>query len=65
MGRTWWAAARFTRTGRRAPVITPSKNLWHRMGACQVGGTVIDFVMRAERCSSCLACEMLLKDAPL
>lgn len=45
-------------------VITPSKNLWHCMGACQVGGTVIDFVMRVERCSFRLACEMLLKDAP-
>jgi DNA primase catalytic core len=45
-------------------VITPSKNLWHCMGACQAGGTVIDFVMRVERCSFRLACEMLLKDAP-
>jgi DNA primase len=45
-------------------VVTPSKNLWHCMGACQVGGTVIDFVMRAERCSFRLACEILLKDAP-
>jgi DNA primase len=34
------------------------------MGACQVGGTVIDFVMRVERCSFRLACELLLKDAP-
>jgi DNA primase len=23
-------------------VVTPSKNLWHCLGACQVGGTVID-----------------------
>ncbi len=45
-------------------VITPSKNLWHCLGACQAGGTVIDFVMRVERCSFRLACEMLLKDAP-
>jgi DNA primase len=45
-------------------VITPSRNLWHCMGACQVGGTVIDFVIRVERCSFRLACEMLLKDAP-
>ncbi len=45
-------------------VVTPSKNLWHCMGACQAGGTVIDFVMRVERCSFRLACELLLKDAP-
>jgi DNA primase len=31
-------------------VITPSKNLWHCLGACQAGGTVIDWVMRAEGC---------------
>jgi CHC2 zinc finger len=29
-------------------VITPAKNLWHCLGACQVGGTVIDWVMKAE-----------------
>ncbi len=23
-------------------VITPSKNLWHCLGACQTGGSVID-----------------------
>jgi len=25
-------------------VITPSKNLWHCLGACQAGGSVIDWV---------------------
>ena len=29
-------------------VISPKKNLWHCLGACQAGGTVIDWVMRAE-----------------
>jgi DNA primase len=29
-------------------VITPGKNLWHCLGACQAGGSVIDWVMRAE-----------------
>jgi len=29
-------------------VITPAKNLWHCLGACQAGGSVIDWVMRAE-----------------
>ena len=32
-------------------VITPSKNLWHCLGACQAGGTVIDWVMRMQRVS--------------
>jgi len=26
-------------------VISPKKNLWHCLGACQTGGTVIDWVM--------------------
>ena len=29
-------------------MITPAKNLWHCLGACQQGGTVIDWVMKAE-----------------
>lgn len=29
-------------------IITPSKNLWHCLGACNAGGTVIDWTMRAE-----------------
>jgi DNA primase len=45
-------------------VVTPNKNLWHCMGACQTGGSVIDFVMRKERVSLRLACELLLKDLP-
>jgi DNA primase catalytic core len=29
-------------------VISPEKNLWHCMGACQAGGSVIDWTMRRE-----------------
>lgn len=29
-------------------VISPGKNLWHCLGACQAGGTVIDWVMKSE-----------------
>ncbi|MCP4996797.1 MAG: hypothetical protein GY934_23935, partial [Gammaproteobacteria bacterium] len=29
-------------------VITPKQNLWHCLGACQTGGSVIDWVMKAE-----------------
>ncbi|MBL8242537.1 MAG: hypothetical protein JNM66_34240 [Bryobacterales bacterium] len=28
-------------------VITPDKNLWHCLGACQAGGSAIDWTMRA------------------
>lgn len=40
-------------------IVTPEKNLWHCMGACQAGGTVIDWVMRVEGVSFRLAVEML------
>ena len=40
-------------------VVTPSKNLWHCLGACQAGGSVIDWVMRAEGVSFRHAVEIL------
>jgi DNA primase len=45
-------------------VITPSKNLWHCLGACQAGGSVIDWVMRAEGVSFRHAVELLRADLP-
>jgi DNA primase catalytic core len=44
-------------------VITPEKNLWHCLGACQAGGSVIDWVMKAEGISFRHAIELLRKDA--
>lgn len=40
-------------------VVTPAKNLWHCLGACQAGGTNSDFVMRFEGVSFRLAAELL------
>jgi DNA primase catalytic core len=40
-------------------VITPRRNLWHCLGACQAGGSVIDWVMRRERVSFRHAVELL------
>ena len=40
-------------------VISPGKNLWHCLGACQAGGSVIDWVMRAEGVSFRHAVELL------
>jgi DNA primase catalytic core len=44
-------------------VITPAKNLWHCLGACQTGGSVIDWVMRAEGVSFRHAVELLANDS--
>ena len=40
-------------------VVTPGKNLWHCLGACQAGGSAIDWVMRTERVSFRHAVELL------
>jgi DNA primase/energy-coupling factor transporter ATP-binding protein EcfA2 len=46
-------------------VISPTKNLWHCLGACQTGGSAIDWVMKAEGVSFRHAIELLRGDAPL
>jgi DNA primase catalytic core len=45
-------------------VISPQKNLWHCLGACQAGGSVIDWVMKAEGVSFRHAVELLREDLP-
>ena len=46
-------------------VVTPAKGLWHCMGACQAGGSVIDWVMRTEGVSFRHAVELLRAGAPV
>lgn len=46
-------------------VISPAKNLWHCLGACQAGGSVIDWVMRTEAVSFRHAVELLRTDPSL
>jgi DNA primase catalytic core len=43
-------------------VISPKNNLWHCLGACQAGGSVIDWVMKAEGVSFRHAVELLQAD---
>jgi DNA primase len=45
-------------------VISPERNLWHCLGACQAGGSVIDWVMRAEGVSFRHAVELLRDGMP-
>jgi len=45
-------------------VVTPAKNLWHCLGACQVGGDVIDLVRRLDGVSFRHAVELLLDGLP-
>jgi len=46
-------------------VITPAKNLWHCLGACQAGGGPIDWVMKANGVSFRHAVELLRADSSL
>ncbi len=46
-------------------VVSPGKNLWHCLGACNTGGSVIDWVMKAEGVSFRHAVEWLRNDLPL
>jgi DNA primase catalytic core len=46
-------------------VISSRKNLWHCLGACQAGGSVIDWVMKAEGVSFRHAVELLRADLPI
>jgi DNA primase len=45
-------------------MISPGKNLWHCLGACQAGGSVVDWVMRAEGVSFRHAVELLREGMP-
>lgn len=40
-------------------IVSPAKNLWNCLGACSAGGSVIDWVMRAEGVSFRHAVELL------
>jgi DNA primase catalytic core len=44
-------------------VITPKTNLWHCLGACQTGGSVIDWIMKVEGISFRHAVELLQNDS--
>ena len=43
-------------------VISPAKNLWHCLGACQTGGSVIDWTMKTQGVSFRHAVELLRTD---
>lgn len=55
----------FHEDGSRSLVVTPVKGLWHCLGACQTGGSVIDWVMRAQAVSFRHAVELLREGAAL
>ena len=45
-------------------IVTPGKNLWHCLGACSIGGSAVDWVMKAEGVSFRHAVEILRAGGP-
>jgi hypothetical protein len=58
-GANWVARCPWHEDHTPSLVITPSKNLWHCLGACQVGGSVVDWEMRWAKVSFREAVERL------
>jgi DNA primase catalytic core len=63
-GANWLGRCPFHEDRTPSLVLTPSKNLWHCLGACQAGGSVIDWVMRREGVSFRHAVERLRQQLP-
>jgi hypothetical protein len=64
VGRDWHGRCPFHEDSTPSLVVSPGKGLWHCLGACQVGGSVIDWVMRARGVSFRHAVELLRDGLP-
>lgn len=63
-GADWIGRCPFHEDKTPSLVVSPAKNLWHCLGACQIGGTAIDWVMKAEGVSFRHAVELLREGLP-
>ena len=63
-GKDWVTKCPFHADDTASLVVTPAKNLWHCFG-CQVGGGVIDWVMKLKGVSFRHAVELLKDDSSL
>ena len=64
-GKDWVMRCPFHDDKTPSLVISPASNLWHCLGACGVGGSVIDWVMKTQGVSFRYACEILQHDIGL
>jgi hypothetical protein len=67
-GKDWVGRCPFHDDKTPSLVISPKSNLWHCLGACQMGGSVVDWVMKYEGVSFRRAVELLRREigvAPL
>jgi DNA primase len=64
-GQDWVTRCPFHNDKTPSLVISPKTNLWHCLGACNKGGSVIDWVMQTRGVSFRFACEILQNDLGL
>lgn len=64
-GKDWLGRCPFHDDKTPSLVVSPDTNLWHCLGACQTGGSTIDWVMKTQGISFRHACELLQQDAGL
>jgi len=64
-GKDWLMRCPFHDDKTPSLVISEHNNLWHCLGACSVGGSVIDWVMKTQGVSFRYACEILQHDIGL
>jgi DNA primase len=63
-GADWIGRCPFHEDKTPSLLVSPTKNLWHCLGACQMGGTAIDWVMKREGVSFRHAVELLREGMP-
>lgn len=63
-GKDWLGRCPFHEDKTPSLVVTPDKNLWHCLGACNTGGTVIDWTMKMQGVSFRHAAELLREGIP-
>lgn len=61
-GDRYWACCPFHKEETPSFCVNLTKGTWHCFGKCNEGGSVISFVMKAEKLSLPLAVRKLLKD---
>lgn len=61
-GKDYFACCPFHADKTPSLSVSPDKNLWHCLGACQVGGSPIDYVMRRDGVSFKTAVGTLLEE---
>lgn len=59
-GKDWLGCCPFHNDKTPSLVVSPESNLWHCLGACNAGGSVIDWVMKTQGVAFRHACELLL-----